>query len=214
MHIHKTRDYASFKVIVSNREVDKRHVKKLAASIARKNLPFVRPLIVNDKMEIIDGQHRLAACEQIGADVWYIKVEGLTKEDIAVLNTAQKNWALIDFINFYTIEGRREFKEFSKLVNQYPGMKITALIKLCGNSRNVREGHLNIVNIDRARQVCCWIDQLRNRGHQFAFEKEFALALDSSVETEQDFDRIMNYNSELVKCHSRPEYSRMLEKFI
>ena len=189
MQITKTRNYSIFNIILSNREVDKRHVNKLAASIQKKNLLFVRPLIVNERMDLIDGQHRLAACQQIDADVYYIKVDGLTKEDITVLNTHQKNWAMIDFINFYTIEGRQEFKLFSKLANQFPKMKITALLRLCGRSKNVRQGHLSIVNIDRARQVCCWIDQLAKAGLPFVYEYSFAYALNGlQLPAEGDFN--------------------------
>src|SRR5688572_7627006 len=120
MEIYTTKDYSKFKIIVANREINKEHVRKLARSIKKKNLLFVRPLIVNDRMELIDGQHRLAACEQIGETIFYIKAGGLTKDDIAVLNTAQKNWTRLDFINFFAIEGVKEFKDISRLINKYP----------------------------------------------------------------------------------------------
>lgn len=81
MNILKTNDYGLFKSIMANREIDDKHVKRLAKSIARKNLLYIRPLIVNEKMQIIDGQHRLAAAKEIKATVYYLKVDGLTKPE-------------------------------------------------------------------------------------------------------------------------------------
>lgn len=66
MEIFKTKDYDSFLVITSNREVNKAHVKKLAQSIRRRNLLFLRPVICTPAMEVIDGQHRIAACQLLG----------------------------------------------------------------------------------------------------------------------------------------------------
>jgi hypothetical protein len=91
MQILQTKNYDDFKIITSNREVDKNHVKRLSKSILRKNLLYIRPVICNQDMEVIDGQHRIAACQLIDEPVFYIKVDSLTKEDIGILNTAQKN---------------------------------------------------------------------------------------------------------------------------
>lgn len=125
MYIKKTNDYSLFKIVVSNREVDKRHVKKLSESIRRRNLMFIKPILVNDKMQVIDGQHRLEACKQINEPVYYLVVPELNKDDIAILNTAQKNWTMLDFINFYAIEGVPAYREVSKLINRFNELKST-----------------------------------------------------------------------------------------
>lgn len=216
MQIYKTKDYTSFRAIVSNREVNKGHVKKLAASIRKKNLLYIRPVIVNDRMEIIDGQHRVAACELLGEEVWCIKAS-LTKEDIAVLNTAQKNWSMMDFINFYAIEGRKEYREFCKLINKYPLMSVTTLMRLCGNSKNVRQGQINITNISRARQISCWVEQLRNKRLDFVYERNFCLALDEECPDEPAFERLIGMpalRELLVKCDSKNEYRKQIKALV
>lgn len=142
MEILTTTDYDQFKYFVSNREVDKMHVRKLAASIEQKNLMYIRPAIVTDEMYVIDGQHRIEACRLLNVPVYYIVTEGLTKADIAILNTAQKNWTRLDFINFYAIEGKQEYMTFSKLVNRFPFMRVSCLLELVGDHRKtkIREG--------------------------------------------------------------------------
>lgn len=216
MQIYVTKDYSSFRSIVSNREVNKGHVKKLAQSIRKKNLLFIRPVIVNDRMEIIDGQHRVAACEMLGEQVHYIKVN-LTKEDIAVLNTAQKNWTMMDFINFYAIEGRKEYREFCKLINKYPLMSVTTLMRLCGNSKNVRQGQINISNISRARQISCWVEQLRNKRLDFVYERNFCLALDEECPDEAAFEHLVGMpklTELLIKCDSKNEYRKQIKALL
>jgi hypothetical protein len=216
MQIKRTTHYDQFKIIVANREVDKRHVKKLAQSIQKKNLLHIRPIICNNDMQIIDGQHRLAACQLIGQPVYYIQVDDLTKEDITVLNTAQKNWSMIDFINFYAIEGRPEYKQFTRLVNRFSGMKITMLLRLCGSSKNVRDGQIDISRIKNAERVCVWIEQLRNKGFAFVYERDFGLALAACIDREELFDRLFNrvQSDVFFKCNSKAEYIRMITKII
>lgn len=218
MKIERTTDYRCFKSIVSNREVNKLHVRKLAQSIQRKNLLHIRPVICNNKMEVIDGQHRIAACSLINEPVYYICVDNLTKDDIALLNTAQKNWTMLDFINFYTIEGRPEFRAFSRLLNRFSEMKVTTLLRMCGESRNVRQGQINITNIKQAERVCLWIRQLRNKGEHFAFvyERNFAYALADVIEVEEEFSSLLALaNTEnLYKAFSKQEYKKIIRDII
>lgn len=218
MKIERTTDYNVFRSIVSNREVNKAHVRKLAQSIKRKNLLPIRPVICNHKMEVIDGQHRIAACQLIEEPVYYICVDNLTKDDIALLNTAQKNWTMLDFINFYTIEGRPEFRAFSRLLNRFSEMKVTTLLRLCGESRNVRQGQINVSNIKEAERVCVWVRQLRNKGEHFAFvyERNFAYALAATVDVEEQFDRLLaNCTTEtLYKAYSKQEYQKQIRALI
>ena len=215
MNIRHTSDYDQFKVIVSNREVDKRHVKKLAQSIKHRNLMFIKPILVNSRLEIIDGQHRLEACRIIGEPVHYMVVDGLDKDDIAILNTAQKNWTMLDFINFFTIEGLPAYREISKLINEFPEQRITSLMNIaCGRYTNtVRSGNLRIGNIERARQLCAWSRKLRNQGYEFVTERNFMLTLNRVIATQVEFESLISriMPDTFFKCHSEAEYKKMIK---
>lgn len=219
MEIYTTKDYSKFRMVVANREVNKEHVRKLARSIKKKNLLFVRPLIVNDKMELIDGQHRLAACEQIGETVFYIKAGGLTKEDIAVLNTAQKNWTRLDFINFYAIEGRKPFKDISRLINKYPEIKVSHILTFAGECRRLRDGELN-PNIEKASALCDAIQQLYRNGSRFSVKREFCRALqeicaESGPSTyRRILAKLLAEQSLLHECLSKQEYKNHLKQIL
>ncbi len=97
----KTTDYGIFKNINGNRQISPAHVQGIASAIERKNLLEHFPLLVNEDMEIIDGQHRLMAAVKLGLPVYYDVIPGLHIEDIMSINTHSKNWSVHDFIEAY-----------------------------------------------------------------------------------------------------------------
>ena len=63
-----TYDYSLFKFIDCNRNVS--HIKKLKESIESIDLTMHYPIIVNDNMEIVDGQPRFEVCKLIGKPIY------------------------------------------------------------------------------------------------------------------------------------------------
>ena len=39
----------------------------------------MRPIVVNKKMEVMDGQHRLMAAKQLGVEIYYQEEKNLEK---------------------------------------------------------------------------------------------------------------------------------------
>jgi hypothetical protein len=112
--INKTNDYSLFAFRSDNREkISYAQVDKLKSSIESRNLLELKPIIVNDKFEIIDGQHRLLAAEKLGVDVYYIQEKTLGADDIIRMNTAKK-WSINDYLNFYC---KHDYPEYIKLKN-------------------------------------------------------------------------------------------------
>lgn len=212
MEIQKTKDYSKFKSITSNRDVNRLHVKKLSQSIKERNLLWAKPPLVNEKMEVIDGQHRLEACMLVKEDFYFVVAKGLTKDDMAILNTNQRNWTGQDFINFYTIEGKKDYRELSKLMNQFDDLKVSMLITFTGGHNGIREGLFKMTNLPRAKQVCEWIMKLK-KGHPFVLEKNFGLALYDSIDVESKLQRLLKnaQKDSFIKCFSVQEYKKMLQ---
>jgi hypothetical protein len=59
----KTKDYARFKTLGGNRQLNELHLKRLLSSVMVKNLLFANPILVNEKFEIIDGLNRHSILE-------------------------------------------------------------------------------------------------------------------------------------------------------
>ena len=62
--IYETRDYKAFSFITGNRNINKSHLEKLRKSMMEMLIPI--PIVVNEKLQIIDGQHRYMICKEEG----------------------------------------------------------------------------------------------------------------------------------------------------
>src|ERR1700683_3981387 len=102
MEIDSSRDYGSFKLMRANRDVDEGHLNTLRKSFeANGNLSKINPILVNEKKEVIDGQHRLLLCEALDLPVYFMAVPGLTVTDARSMNVAQKTWTVRDYAKSY-----------------------------------------------------------------------------------------------------------------
>ena len=59
--VRTTVRYDDFHILPGNREINQAHVLELIESFGKANLFDAHPVVVNEKMEVIDGQHRLEA---------------------------------------------------------------------------------------------------------------------------------------------------------
>jgi hypothetical protein len=189
--ILKTSNYDMFSSFTSNREVDQKHVNQLVQSIQIRNLLDINPMLVDKEMRIIDGQHRLEAAKILNVEIYYIMCENLVQTDIAKLNSNQRNWNTMDFINFYTIEGKVEFLKLSKFMNAYPDLSPTAAITITSgnfsrNSRNIREGILDVDNLNEAHKVTQALAVLSKKYQQsFIYDSRFPVALAKAFRDEK-----------------------------
>lgn len=102
-------------------------------------LGFVSPIIVNENLIVIDGQHRLTACKQLGIPVEYIIKPNLGEDDIVRMNTVQKPWKLINYIEAYANEGKQEYIRLLNLINTKDYYQSVAIIsQIAMNTANPR----------------------------------------------------------------------------
>lgn len=119
--IQTTRDYKKFKLLGANREVNKEHVQRLINSYEKNpELITSRPLLVNDKFEVIDGQHRLAALKALNLPVHYMTLDGLGTAAAQQLNATQRSWSLKDYAHSYAQSGNRHYQRFLELQEETP----------------------------------------------------------------------------------------------
>lgn len=129
-----TRDYKKFKLIKGNRVIVRRHVDRLARSITANNLLASNPIIVNAKMEVIDGQHRLAAAEQLQVPIFYVISEVANLDDIIRLNSEQKVWSTEEFVRSYAVRGRVHYQRTLDFMAEYELCLQAAMIFLGGSN--------------------------------------------------------------------------------
>ena len=84
-NVYTTTDYGIFKRLVGNRDIPESRISKIVESI--QTIGWVHnPIIVNERMEVIDGQGRLTALQRLKMPVEYIVAEGAgNKECIYII---------------------------------------------------------------------------------------------------------------------------------
>lgn len=129
--MNSTTNYEIFKILNYNRPVVPYHVNNLKKSILKQNLLHLKPIIVNNKMEVIDGQHRLQAAKELGLEVYYIMENTADVGLLPSLNTNMKNWILPDFHRVYVKEMQLpEYLKFDEFMKKHNLLVFPALCLL------------------------------------------------------------------------------------
>jgi len=95
--VYQTKDHHRFKHIVGNRRINPSHVKHLIKSHKAFG-QLVSPIMVNEKMEIVDGQHRHEVWKQLGMPVYYFMRNGYGLAEMKQLNLNTKNWTMDSYM--------------------------------------------------------------------------------------------------------------------
>lgn len=219
--MQNTKNYNCFKYIVSNREINHAHVNRLVKSIKNNNLLHLNPVIVNTKMEVIDGQHRIAAAEILGVEIYFQVDEMVSKKDLSDLNSVKKNWSTVDYINYWTIEKAKGFDELSKFLSVYPNLPpSTALMLLSADgSRDInalKNGTIDTSNKEEATKIAEIIKKFRNI-IDFAYDRNFILSINKVIKTGKYDQEVMDKRLEsnaraLVKCATIKQYIDLIEE--
>jgi len=102
-----------------NRQTLPGHVQKLMSSIAAPDMGEVVPILVNEKMEIIDGQHRLEARKKLALPIYYIIQSKSTVKDVQLLNSSQRAWTLADYVASYRSEGNPHYETLTQFYTEH-----------------------------------------------------------------------------------------------
>lgn len=155
--VNSTDNYDQFTFLHNNRETHAPHIEALKdAFVAFGNLTVAQPILVNERMEVIDGQHRLVACRELHQPVYYTVVPGLNVEDARQMNLLHRGWGTDDFAHSYASSGITAYQQYLELREQFPKFPhSTILVYLYGEGKNstgmykaFREGELVIHDLE------------------------------------------------------------------
>lgn len=170
--IESTLDYRQFKLMGGNREVDYNHVKRLKEEMqVDPDLLSSEPILVNENMYVVDGQHRLKAAEELGLPVWYTIRKGATVDMARRMNVTQKRWQLMDFAKSYAEGGNMDYVTFMRTANQYsniaPGIVMKYLLggQKHQSSTDFRRGNFKILDLDQAVEWLKRLDEISRLTH-------------------------------------------------
>jgi hypothetical protein len=129
--VQSTTNYGLFQFMDSNRDTNRGHIEALKAAFEESgNFTQVQPILVNENFQIIDGQHRFVACQELGVPIYYTQVAGLGVEDARKMNVLHRKWFGIDYAKSYAEAGDTNYQRFLQLMEDY-GFSITTTITYC-----------------------------------------------------------------------------------
>ena len=222
--IKKTTRYQDFKRIKGNRAVGKNHLARLKASIKRKNLLHLNPIIVNENMEVIDGQHRLTACEALEEPVYYIVGKGLTFDDVVFMNSSVKDWSVGDYLESYVELGYEHYIGLKKFASKW-ALSISnanAILSMEGHVtragyKSFKAGTFQIVDLDKADEFAERLRAIapyttRNTWKDRDFIRALSKAYyDKDIDHDQLMSQIQQHPQPLHRRGNVREYLRQLE---
>lgn len=124
--VFSTTDYNYFKKLIGNRNVEK--YAKLKENIERDGQ--LVPVVVNEKQEVLDGQHRIVILKELQRPVEFVVKKGGNFSSVISMNTAQKNWATKEYIEAFAKQGNEDYSQMLKVSDEFPNLNLTVVI--CG----------------------------------------------------------------------------------
>lgn len=159
--VYKTDNYYMFSFLQENRNIVFEKVRQLEVLIKAHGQQ--QPISVNEKMEIIDGQHRFQACKNLGATVEFMIRPGATAQNALHHNQGGSNWKLKDRIHYYAETGNEDYKILRDWSEQNADISIAmvaSILRGTGENRAMyltQNGELKSLKSQRALKESSYI---------------------------------------------------------
>lgn len=169
--VFATKDYSFFQKLDGNRDSKPIHAKRLAKLIERDpTFLSLCPIIINEKGEIIDGQHRVEAVkllkEETGKEheIFYTIRVGLGLKEARMLNSGGKPWSPKDYAEAYKMTGNGNYiiyLNFIKSTGLNHDISVRYLAPSGYGMQTFRDGDFKVENERRSK---LWFKQLKEVG--------------------------------------------------
>lgn len=134
--VHQSTDYDKFSLIATNREISRGHVEALKRAFTEAgNLTAIQPILVNERMQIVDGQHRFTACMELGETIHYTEVKGLGIHEARSMNILHRNWLIDDYAKSYAESGDPNYQRYIDLKEDYGFGHTATMLYIVGAER-------------------------------------------------------------------------------
>lgn len=142
--VFQTDDYSVFKMINGNRLLNERKINSIIKEIKNGNdMLCYYPIQVkpnDDRLDILDGQHRFFISKKLKRPVYYILVEEeKSMPDIAKINSNVEKWKPADFINCYIQHGNKNYELIQHIQDNY-GFSLSVILLLLAYGNPGNEG--------------------------------------------------------------------------
>jgi hypothetical protein len=179
--VRKSVNYDQFKIIKGNRSLNKANLNKIRVSCERDKVVF-SVLIVNERMEIIDGQHRFTVFKELGEPIYYIVKRGYGLKEVQIYNGVSRKWGTNEWADSFASLGYDAYKKYVFFRGKYKFGHRESMALLSGTTNHGET--MAAFTIGRF-QIKDWADAVNKATMIYDFEpyyknyrkREFVLAL-------------------------------------
>lgn len=106
-------------------------IKKIVREVERGvNLLKHSPIIVNEDMEIIDGQHRFMVSKSLGENVFYVILKEADLSIVPAINSNTTKWKASDFMGSFLDLKKQPYIELQEFCDRFPRVSLQTALKL------------------------------------------------------------------------------------
>jgi len=107
-----------FRCLAENRVLNESHVLALMESYEKDGYLFTI-IFVNERLEIIDGQHRYEAARRKKLPVYFMVMPGWGIKEVTMLNMNSRNWTILDFMETHAKAGNPNYVRFKEFYDSF-----------------------------------------------------------------------------------------------
>jgi hypothetical protein len=226
IQVHTTKDYSLFKTLNGNRDVNQLHLTRLKESMKKNHLTTI--IMVNEKFEIIDGQHRFLVSQELKLPINYIISKNYGLNEVQILNANMKNWQIVDYVNGYCDLGYKDYITYREFVADYGFQSQVAILLLSGEypsgndvsaGTKFKEGTFKVQDYNEAKRkaekimmiepyykgylrrsfILALVGMFKNENFEFT---EFIAKLKQQPTTLQDCTNVSQYKSLIEEIYN------------
>lgn len=219
--VHTTTDYFLFKPIDGNRNKNVLHLNRLKKSITEHYLFTV--IIVNERYEIIDGQHRFECVKDLGLPLNYIVCKGYGLNEVQILNQNSKTWNADDYLTGYCNLKNENYLIYKEFKEKYQFGHNECMSMLTGINMNggtlfnaFKDGTFkvtNLVNAEKEAEQIWMLEDLYKGFKRRAFIYAMLCLFDKPQFDFSEFlQKIKKQPSSLKDCVDIKQYISLIEE--
>ena len=223
IQVHTTSDYSLFKILNGNRIVNQLHLTRLKESMRKNHLTTI--IMVNEKFEIIDGQHRFLISQELKLPINYIISKNYGLNEVQILNANMKNWQTSDYVSGYCDLGYQDYIIYRDFVNNYGFQSQVAILLLSGEmeggneisaSSKFKSGDFKVKNLEEANKKAEKIMMIKTY-YKGYLRRSFIIALlamfkNENFEFTEFIAKLKQQPTTLQDCTNITQYKVLIEE--
>ena len=179
--------------------------------------------LINEKYEIIDGQHRFECVKELKLPLHYIVCKGYGLNEVHVLNQNSKTWNADDYLTGYCNLGNKNYLQYKKFKEKYQLGHNECMAMLTGVNtgggnifEDFKNGNFKITHLEEAehRAEKIWLfkdiyDGFKRRAFVYAMLYLFDKP---QFEFTEFLQKVKNQPSALTDCNDSKQYVSLIEE--